>query len=94
MLMPKPIPEEFEDTSPEALAVWMDLHRKMPIGDKLLAVFSANEFLDQVTRAGVKLQYPNASEREVFLRAAARRLGRDLMIRVYGWDPEGDAQPE
>jgi hypothetical protein len=31
--------------------------------------------------------YPQASEREVFLRVAARRLDRDSMIRAYGWDP-------
>jgi hypothetical protein len=32
--------------------------------------------------------YPDADEREVFLRVAARRLGRDLMIAACGWDPD------
>jgi len=31
--------------------------------------------------------YPEADEREIFLRVAARRLDRDTMIKVYGWDP-------
>lgn len=33
----------------------------------------------------MRAQYPHASEREVFLRVAARRLGRELMIKAYGW---------
>ena len=32
--------------------------------------------------------YPHADEREVFLRVAARRLDRQAMIDVYGWDPD------
>jgi hypothetical protein len=32
--------------------------------------------------------YPDADEREVFLRVAARRLGRKLTIAAYGWDPD------
>ena len=43
--------------------------------------------------AGVRLQYPEASEREILLRTAARHLSRDLMIRAYGWDPEGNEDP-
>jgi len=34
--------------------------------------------------------HPEASDREVFLRVAARHLPRDLMIRAYQWDPEID----
>jgi hypothetical protein len=35
----------------------------------------------------VRKLYPAASEREIFLRSAARRLDRETMIRAYGWDP-------
>jgi hypothetical protein len=31
---------------------------------------------------------PDAGDREVFLRVAARRLDRETMIQVYGWDPD------
>jgi len=37
--------------------------------------------------------HPEASDREVFLRVAARHLPRDLMIRAYKWDPEVDGVP-
>jgi len=36
----------------------------------------------------VRAMYPEASEREIFLRVAARRLDRETMVRAYGWDPE------
>jgi hypothetical protein len=51
------------------------------------------EFAIRVSESGVRARYPNASEREVFLRAAALRIPRDLMIRAYGWDPDGNDQP-
>jgi len=33
-------------------------------------------------------RHPEISEREAFLRTAARHLDRETMIRAYGWDPE------
>ena len=47
----------------------------------------------QMAESGVRIAYPHASDREVFLRVAARHLPRDLMIYAYGWDPESDGQP-
>jgi hypothetical protein len=37
---------------------------------------------------GLRLRYPEDSDDELRLREAAQRIGRDLMIRAYGWDPE------
>lgn len=37
--------------------------------------------------AEIRRLYPDASDREVFLRAAARRLGPELVRKAYGWDP-------
>jgi len=70
------------------MEVWLDLQRRMPPGDKIAAVLGASQFVLQIYEAGVRLQYPDAGEREVFLRTAARHLSRDLMIRAYGWDPQ------
>lgn len=36
----------------------------------------------------MRANYPDASEREMFLRCAALRLRRHLMMAAYGWDPE------
>lgn len=81
-------PEEFTDTDPRAMEVWLDLLRKMPAGDKLASVLDLSDFVFHLSEIGVRIHHPYADEREVFLRAAARHLGRDLMIRAYRWDPE------
>ena len=79
--------EDFADTDPRALEVWLSLQRRMSMGEKLLSVLEASRFLLQMYEAGVRLGHPHASEQEVFLRTAARHLDRALMIRAYGWDP-------
>ena len=85
-------PQEFTDTDPRALEVWLDLQRSMPAGDKLGAVLGATQFVLQMYEMGVRKLYPQASDSEVRVRVAARHLPRDLVVRAYGWYPEDDAQ--
>lgn len=79
-----------DDTSPEAFDAWIELIRKIPPGKKF------EQFMDMATMAiqaqeeVVKRRYPEASEREVFLRAAALRLGRETVLKVYGFDAGPD----
>jgi hypothetical protein len=80
-------PQPYSDTDPRAMEVWLDLQRKMPPGEKLAAAFAATRLVLRMAEAGVRMAYPDADDREVFLRTAARHLSRDLMIRAYGWDP-------
>ena len=47
----------------------------------------SSDLMFNFSETGVRMQYPDASDREVFLRAASRHLSRDQMVRVYGWDP-------
>ena len=77
----------FSDTDPKALEVFLEIHRKMPVARKIDTVFEMTELVLAAAKAGVRMQYPDADEREVFLRATARRLDRETMIRAYGWDP-------
>ena len=77
----------FEDTDPAALKLFIELHRCMTPGQRLARMFELNELHEGLQRSSVRAMYPGADEREVFLRVAARRLDRDIMIRVYGWDP-------
>lgn len=86
-------PEEFTDTDPRAMRVWLDLQRRMPAGEKLALVLNSAQFVLQLYEMGVRRLYPEASDHEVLLRVAARHLSRELMIRAYGWDPEHDGQP-
>jgi hypothetical protein len=77
----------FCDTDPRALEVFLDVQRKMNVSQKFQTIFSLMAMLWNLSEAGVRNMYPEANDREVFLRTASRRLDRDTMIRVYGWDP-------
>jgi len=77
----------FSDTDPKTLQVFLDIHRNLPESRKIEMVFEMTAFLLDAVKAGDRMQYPDADEREVFLRAAARRLDRQTMIGAYGWDP-------
>jgi hypothetical protein len=72
------------------MQVSLDSLRRMTPGEKIAATLRLSGIARQLSEAGVRLSHPKADDREVFLRAAARRLDRDTMIRVYGWDPKAN----
>jgi hypothetical protein len=78
----------YEDTDPEALEVFLQLHRQMTTAQRVSRVFELTGFQESLQRSSVRSMYPGAGDREVFLRVAARRLDRDTMLQVYGWDPD------
>jgi hypothetical protein len=83
-------PEPYSDTDPKAMEVWLDLLRKMPASQKIESVFALSTLAIEFSQAGVRMDWPQADDREVFLRAASRRLSREQMIQVYGWDPDAN----
>ena len=76
----------YSDTDPKALEVFLGLQRAISAA-KLDLTLELSEIVMRLSETGVRSQYPDADDREVFLRTAARRLDRDTMIPVYGWDP-------
>jgi hypothetical protein len=72
------------DTSPEAWKVLIDLLRKMPPEEKLRRTLEWSEMIRLAGESGLRQAYPQASEREIFLRSARRRLGAKLFCKVYG----------
>ena len=80
--------EWFADTSPDALEVYIGVHQAMTPGQRLSRVFELGQFQHSLQVSNVKSSYPDADEQEIFFRVAARKLGRELMIEVYGWDPD------
>lgn len=76
------------DTSPEALRVYLDLQHRMTASEKLDAVAEMYETMNAIYENQERKLHPEADDREIFLRVAARRLGGDLVKRVYGWAPE------
>jgi hypothetical protein len=76
------------DTSAEAWAVFIDLHRKMDPAQKIKTVFELSDSLWSLALASVRREYPEADDREVFLRTAARRLDAGTVRKVCGFDPD------
>jgi hypothetical protein len=86
-------PQEFQDTDPATMEVWLELLRKKPAAEKLAVTLGLSALAMELARAGERLRHPEAGEREIFLRAASRWLSRDQMIGAYGWDPQADGLP-
>jgi hypothetical protein len=72
------------DTSPEAWKVLMDLIRAMPPEVRLQRCLELSELVCRFGEAGIRQAYPQAGEREIFLRVASRKLGPELFRTVYG----------
>ena len=72
------------DTSPEAWKVLLDLLRKMPPEEKLQRALEWSEMIRLAGESGLRQAYPQASDREIFLRSARLRLGAELFFRIYG----------
>jgi hypothetical protein len=80
------------DTDPKAFQVLIELRRRMTFSERFRQVLEMSEVLLRGYEDRVRREYPHASEREVFLRAAALRLGNETVRRVYGWSPEDGAK--
>lgn len=75
------------DTPAEVEARVVDQWRGVTVRERLDLVADLNRSCEQLAEAGVRLRYPGASGDEVRFRVLALRLGREVMVRVYGWDP-------
>jgi len=82
--------QEFTDTDPRAMEVWLEVLRSKTAGERFAMALDLTDFAIRMSENGVRERFPHASDREVFLRAASLRLPRDLMILAYGWDPQAD----
>ena len=75
------------DSSPATDARVLASLRAMSSRDRFDQVAALNELCEQLSVAGLRARYPLAGEDEIRLRMLSLRLGRALMIDVYGWDP-------
>jgi len=72
------------DTSPEAWKQQSDLLRQMTPEQKLQRAFDLTRLMRSFAEAGLRERYPEASEREIFLRRVRQEWGPQLFRRVYG----------
>ena len=61
----------------------MDLMRRMTPAERLQRTFEYSALVRDLAESTLRRKYPQASEREIFLRAARQRLGDELFERVY-----------
>lgn len=79
----------FDDTTPEAERVLVEGYRAMSPAQKLQRILSLNRMVRQLATARLRARYgADMPERELRLRLAALHLPRDVMVNVFGWDPE------
>ena len=78
------------DTSAEAWRKFLELQRPLPTGEKLRLALELSETVRAFAEAGMRQRHPHASDREIFLRLAQMRLGRDLFRKVNGDEPRED----
>jgi len=64
--------------------VYIDLQRRMSPSQKLQQAFEWSETIGQFAEGGLRQRYPNADDREIFLRTARMKLGPDLFRKAYG----------
>jgi hypothetical protein len=79
-----------QDTSPAILDQQVESWRAMSPSEKAACVDLLNRDVQRMAEVGIRQRYPMATDREVFLRLAALRNGRELSIAAYGWDPEAE----
>ena len=68
--------------------VVFDRIRAMSPGERLRGVALACLAAERLQIAGLRLQYPSADDEELRRRAAARRVGREFLLRFLGVEAE------
>lgn len=80
--------KQIQDTHPEIEKMIIEGYRKMTPQQKLQKVSELNKSIQQIALARIRKQYGNISEKEQRLRLASLWLNREIMIKVFGWDPQ------
>jgi hypothetical protein len=78
----------FADTDEATERKLIELTRAMSDEKRLNLLFSMIETGRQLSLAGLKSRYPQASQEELKKRYAALVLDRETVMKIYGWDPE------
>ncbi|MCZ6635225.1 MAG: winged helix-turn-helix domain-containing protein [bacterium] len=76
------------DTSYRVERMQIEAYRRMTPAEKMRRISDLCQASARIALAGIRQRYPQATERELQLRLAALRLGRETMVKVFGWDPE------
>lgn len=82
------MPRFMEDTHPEVEKIWLEMLRRRTPAERFRRVCDLNAMLERGAIEETRRRHPNASERELRLRVASRRISPELMRAAFGWDPD------
>ena len=76
------------DTPPDIEEMQLEGYRRMSAEEKIQRVVELNRSVEAMAAARIKKQYgSDLPERELRLRLASLRLGREIMVKIFDWDP-------
>jgi hypothetical protein len=80
------------DTTREARRLQMERWSESAPARKFEMIEALCHDARTLARAGIRLRFPDASQREQRLRLGALTIERRLMIEAFGWDPEREGR--
>lgn len=83
-----PYKTQSPDTHPDAERILIEAYRRMEPWEKIAKMRQLNDFAAGLIFAEVRSRYPDAPEREVWLRVASRYIPADLMQKAFNWNPD------
>jgi hypothetical protein len=72
------------DTSPEAWKIYLECQRRLTPAEKFAQMLGFSGMILRASECTMRRQYPEATDREIFLRLVRLRLGPELFQRAYG----------
>lgn len=79
---------EQDDTGPEDERARIERIRRMPVWERVQEWNAVTQAHRDHILADIREQYPHADEQELRKRFAARTLPREIVIKMFDWDPE------
>jgi len=76
------------DTHPMLEPILIEGYRKMLPSQRFHLALEMSETVRDLAKAGILKRHPGISDEELRKRLGALLLGRELSIKVNGWDPE------
>ncbi len=76
------------DTPPEIERILVEGYRRMSLAERFQRVEGLNRTLEILALTDIRRRHPDATEHEIRLRLASRRIPADLMRRAFDWDPD------
>jgi hypothetical protein len=77
-----------DDTPPHILKILIDGYRKMSPRQKLKRVDELTKSVQELAMAGIRARHGDIPQQEMRLRLGALWLDREIMVRVFNWDPQ------